>query len=404
MEALNNYNMNGYKLTIWFFRLFLIIIIVAISLLFLLSINDTVSIDEGELIAVNPQCDYKAPFEAELKKINIKEGQEVRKGDTLLILQNKDVITQQAKTKAETEYLQKKIQSIIVLRKALQNKKIAITQGKLLSAKNHQLEVNKSINVIDALNEQYEYQLKRLSSAGEKYAADSILYQKDLLSKAEYNDTKDASFLLKENIANTKSSGQQQIAEKNLADNAFHKEQNDLSLRQVELIENEQSLIQTEYDAENQLNQAKEALKQIELLLTEQYIIATNTGVVNYIFNTTNTSNVMAKGDLLISVAPQNRSYYAKVIIPEKDIQYVKVGLNVQLKMDAYYYLEHGMIKGKVSYIAERKEKDKFFALIDLPELNNFQIKSGYKIQGEIILQQMPLYKYIIKKIFKNID
>lgn len=404
METLNSYSMNGYRFTIWFFRMLLTIMIAAISLTFLLDINDSVSITEGELIASNPQCDHLAPFEAELLKVNVKEGQHVSKGDTLIVLQNNDYLIQEAMKKLQIEFLEKRIQSLIVLRENLQTKKMSVMKGRLFSAKSHQMELTRLISKINALNERSDFQKRRLSSASEKYFADSSLYHKDMLSKIEYNDTKDANLQLKENIAETKNLLQQQITERNLSDNDYYKEQNDFSLRQVELVENDQSLLQAKYDAENQLVQAKEALKQIETLLNERYIIATKSGVINYIFNTRNTSNLIAKGNLLISVAPQNKTYYAKVIVPEKDIQYIKTGLNALLKLDAYYYLEYGILEGKVSYLAERKEQDKFFALIDLPVLNNLEIKSGYSIQGEVVIQKMPLYKYIIKKTFKKLN
>ncbi len=62
------------------------------------------------------------------------------------------------------------------------------------------------------------------------------------------------------------------------------------------------------------------------------------------------------------------------------------------------------MINGKVTYVAERKEGENFYALVELPEANKFKLKSGYAIQGEIVVQRMPLYKYFIKKIFKRFD
>jgi multidrug resistance efflux pump len=168
-------------------------------------------------------------------------------------------------------------------------------------------------------------------------------------------------------------------------------------------MENDQSLLQAINDYEGQLAEAKQALEHIENMLLQQYVIANNTGIVNYVFNTTHTSSLIAKGNLLISVAPEYTSYYAKVIIPEKDIQYVRSGLEAKLKLDAYHYLDHGIVNGKVTYLSERKENEKFYALIDLPALNNFKIKSGYSIQGDIVVERMPLYKYIIKRIFKNL-
>jgi multidrug resistance efflux pump len=404
MEELNNYSIRGYNLSIWFFRLVLLIFTTIAILLFVLQINETVSIREGEIVSSNPQSDYKAPFEGQLVKIKVREGQQINTGDTLMIMQNVEYITQQAKKKTEIEYLEKRIESINILQDALQKKKSAIDQESQINAQKYQLELNRLTNAVKILDEQYAYQKQRLLSANEKYYGDSILYKKDMLSKSEFNNTKDANLILKENISNLKSEQQKQLSEKNLATNNFLKEQNSFSQRRLELDENEQALLQSKNDLESQLLQAKDALKEIETELNKQNIIAATSGVVNYVFNSKQSSNLISKGDLLISIAPKAFSYYAKTIIPQKDIQYVKAGLDARLKLDAYYHLQHGLIKGKVSYIAERKENEKFYALIQLAKPANFLLKSGYSVQGEIIVARMPLYKFFIKKLFKSFD
>jgi hypothetical protein len=78
--------------------------------------------------------------------------------------------------------------------------------------------------------------------------------------------------------------------------------------------------------------------------------------------------------------------------------------LDARLKLDAYYQFEQGVIRGSVSYMAERKEKDQFYALIQLAEANHFQLRSGYSFSGEIIIARMSLIKYFIKKLFKKLD
>mgnify|MGYP000474587269 CR=1 FL=1 len=404
MEALNNYSFRGYNFTLWFFRLLLFMLITTIVLIFVLKINETITIREGEIVSANPQADYKAAFDAQLIKINVKEGQPVKAGDTLLVLQNPDYKEQMAKTKTEIEYLQKKIQSIDVLQQAVLKKQSALNQTSAITAQKYQLDINRLVTDMQTLDQQYSFQKERLSSANEKYMGDSILYKKDMLSKYELNNTKDANLALKENLSNLQSLRNKQLSEKSLVYNNFTREQNNLLLSKVQIEENAQALIQAKNDYESQLIQARETLTKLSNELNKLNIIAGTSGIVNYIFNTRQTSNVIAKGDLLVSIAPKSGSYYAKVILPEKDMQHIRPGLSAQLKMSAYQNFEYGMINGKVSYVADRKENDKFYALIELSEVPRFQLRSGYAIHGEIIVDRMPLYKYFIKKIFKKFD
>jgi hemolysin D len=404
MEALNNYSFREYNFTVWFFRLLLFIVSSIIILVCVLKINETVTISEGQIVAANPQADYKAPFDAQVGKVFVKEGQAVKAGDTLLTMNNADNVEQYSKIRTEIEYLQKKIQSINVLQEAVQKKRSAIDQTSAIAAKRYQLDINRLVGDMKTLDQQYNLQKERLSSAHEKYVGDSILYKKDMLSKYEYNNTKEASLALRENLTSTLSERNKRLSEKNVAYNDFTREQNSLLLSKVQLEENTQSLVQAKNEYENQLKQAQAELNKLSGDVSDQTIIAKTSGIVNFLFNTRKSTNVINKGELLVSLAPQAVSYYAKLIVPEKDMPYVKAGLNAQLKLDAYHNFENGLINGKVTYVAERKENEKFYALVELNEAGRFKLKSGYAVYGEIVVQRMPLYKYFIKKLFKRFD
>jgi adhesin transport system membrane fusion protein len=404
MEKLNNYTINGHNFTIWFFRLVLLMLLTFGALLYLLQINETIKILEGEIVSTVPQLDYKASFEGELVKINVNEGQQVNTGDTLMIIQSPEFISQHSRKINEIDYLNKRIGSVSVQQQDLLRKRNALIDERQLNARKNQLEMERLTNSIKNIEEQVALQRERLMSANEKFAGDSILFKKDMVSKTEYNNSKDERLQAKAALANAQNEKRKQINEKSLAANVFNREQNALLVRLVELDENEEALIQAKNEFDNQLSQSKETSHQIERELNKQYVIATNNGIVNYIFNTTKSSNVISKGDLLVSIAPKDLDYYAKAIIAQKDIPYLRSGLQARLKLDAYYHFEHGLLKGKVSYLAERKENEKFYALIQLPDSKTFQLKSGYSVQGEIVIRRVPLYKYLIKKLFKRMD
>ena len=404
MEILNNYNYRHYNFTVWFFRILLFIFISTLILIFAVKINETITINEGEIVSANPQSDFKAAFDAQVLKIAVKEGQQVKAGDTLLVLSNNDYKEQQAKTTTEIEYLQKKIQSIDVLQGSLQKKRSAIEQTSAITAQKYQLDINRTVSDMKAMDEQYSLQKERLSSANEKYAGDSILFKKDMLSKYELNTTKDANLALRENLNNLQSQRNKQLSEKSLVYNNFTREQNNLLLTKVQVEENAQALIQAKSEYESQLIQARETLKKLGNELDKLNVIANTAGIVNYLFNTKQSSNLITKGELLVSIAPQSGAYYAKVAVPEKEMQKIRSGLTAQLKMNAYQSFEQGLLNGKVSYVADRKENDRFFALIELADAPKFKLRSGYAIHGEIIVERMPLYKYFIKKIFKKFD
>lgn len=404
MEKFNSYTIRSYDFAKWFFRIVLLIGVTFAGLLFFLQINDTIRILQGEIISTNPQSDYKAPYEGQLVRINVKEGQHVSRGDTLLVIQNSEFTSQHTQKSSEIEYLKKSIDIISAQQQDLQRKKSALMEETMLNARKNELEVRRITNGIRSLEDQLSLQKERLSSANEKFSADSILFRKDMLSKAEYNNSKDERLSVRSAISGIENEKRKNLNDKSLLLNVYSREQNSFSVRKVELDEQEQTLQQSKNQLSNQLRQGRASVQQTETDLNKQNVIAENDGIVNYLFNTTKTSNLLAKGELLVSVAPENLDYYAKAIISQRDIPYVKAGLPARLKLDAYYHFEHGVLKGKVTYLAERKESEKFYALIQLPLSKNYELKPGYTIRGEIVIQKMPLYKYLVKKLFKRFD
>ncbi len=404
MEPLTNYNIRGYNFIAWFFRIILAMMVTLVVLVFFVQINETISVKQGEIVSGNLQADYKAPFEGTILKIHVKEGQQVNAGDTLLTMKNLDFREQQAKTKTEIEYLQKKIQSINVLQNAVEKKKGALDEAGDITSKKYQLDINSLVTDMKTLDEQYSLQRERLNSARERLVGDSILYKKDMLSKYELNNTKDANTALKENLTTLQSQRNRQLSEKSITYNNFTKEQNNLLLSKVQLEENAQALVQAKNDYQSQLLQANEALNKLNQELDKQTIVAATSGIVNYLFNTKQASNLINKGELLLSVSPKTALYYAKVVVPENDMPYMKPGLEAKFKLDAFNRLQNGLINGKVSYVGERKENDQFYAVVELIDATNFKLKSGYTVYGEIIVQRLPLYKYFIKKLFRKFD
>jgi hemolysin D len=399
-----DYSIRAQKLIIWFFRLLLIFVLLTIILLFTVRINDTVSFTQGEIISQNPQIDLKAPFEAQLSKIYVREGQKVNTGDTLMVIYNEANARAYVARKAEQEYLGKKLVSLRTQLNALGKKKSETGAESNINGSNHNLAIQNINNSIQALEVQYKLQQQKLNIALERYRADSILYKKDMLSKIEYNTSADLVNNIQESLNTIKNQLQQQRTQQNVSANDFQSKQHQVVLRNIELEESNQSLHQVQIDLENALTKVNEDVELLSHELSKQYLIAPTNGVVNFIFTSKLSTNLINKSDLLLSISPDKNDFYAKVILPEHNIQYVKTTMPAHLQLDAYYHLEYGIIQGTVTYISARKESEKFYALIKLNNAKNFQLKPGYNVSGEVITDRSVLIRYLIKKLFKEFD
>jgi hypothetical protein len=59
---------------------------------------------------------------------------------------------------------------------------------------------------------------------------------------------------------------------------------------------------------------------------------------------------------------------------------------------------------GRVVYIPESKPKGRFFLNVELPTETSFDLKAGYSLRGEIIIERMRLYRFIGKKLFRKLE
>ncbi|HSI78222.1 MAG TPA: HlyD family efflux transporter periplasmic adaptor subunit [Lunatimonas sp.] len=406
MEPSNNYNysIREHKFTIWFFRSLIFITLMVLILFFSIRINDSVTIREGEIIANNPQIDLKAPFDGQFKAILTREGKSVSAGDTLIILENRELVAQKSKIEHELEYLKARVQSVDGLQSALNKKISTYASSNQISSQKLELDTKLLESHLEMTAYQFELMKGRLESAKEKYEGDSILFHKDMLSKYEFNDTRDAYLALKERIAQVEDESMTYGSEKQLAKNAYQKMENELALGRLELEESLNTLKQTKIELQNQIRLAEATKAQVDNDLDLQYIIAEEYGTVNFLFNTKLSSNLIQKGDLLASIAPETVNYYAKVTVPERELPYLVKGLPARLKLDAFNQYQYGTLEGTLDFIAERKENEFFYAHIKLPKETSLTLRSGYAVRGEIILSRRSIYEMFVKKIFNKID
>ncbi len=392
------------KYIVWLFKIFLGFTILTLALLFTVHINDTVSFNQGEIISKSPQLDLKAPYEAQLVKIYVYEGQKVDKGDTLMMIYNDENTRTYITQKAQRDFLEKKLASVKVLMNATGMKKNEVNVEHTINSSDRNLDIENAKNNIASLDAQYKLQQQKLQDALERNKADSILYKKDMLSKLEYNAGKDLTNEIQQSLNTTLSELQKQKTQQYIVENSFASKQHQLALTNIELTQNDQGLNQLQIDLQNELVKTDEDIQLLNRELSKQYLIASASGTVTFVYAVKQVSNFINKNDLLVSISPAQNDFYAKVLLPENNVQYVKQTMPAHLELDAYYHLQYGIIKGDVTYISARKEDDKFYALIKLNNADHFQLKPGYNVSGEIVTERLLLFQYFIKKLFKEFD
>jgi len=113
------------------------------------------------------------------------------------------------------------------------------------------------------------------------------------------------------------------------------------------------------------------------------------------------------QGKLLGYINPPDSKYYVELYLPQNNFGKVAVGMQVQLRFDAYPYQEVGFIKGYLDYISPIATDSGFLATVHLNNglatnlKNNIQFKNGLKAQALVITKNMRLLHRLYYNIVK---
>ena len=166
-------------------RILVVFLVITIILIFTIKMNDTVSFKEGQIFSDTPQLKINAPNEAKVIKVLVKEGQEIKKGDTLFLLENK-------KTKSDFEILNTGVagmkHKINIIHKLIQNtrnRKNSLKQLLHIQSNIYQTDRKKAEQEISSLNNKINLSSQQSSILTDKFQTDSVLYAKGAISKYE---------------------------------------------------------------------------------------------------------------------------------------------------------------------------------------------------------------------------
>src|SRR5258708_3700481 len=387
------------------FRLLMGFFILIVTCAITFSINDTVPFTVGEIIAENPQMDYKAPFEGIPYKIFVDEGKTVRIGDTLIILTNQQLQKDYESAKSAYPSLKKIDTTTAELIQSARQKIDNLKRERQLNIQAHASQKMKTLDELKAATQKANLSAEKLLVVAQsKLKIDSNLFAQNVISKLDITNSFDTYLNYKNSLVESELARNQIESNSNNLENEYLKTQNSLDLRLIELNERIKELEKEKSTTRKELKQATENLNYLEGEIRKTYIIAGLDGEVMNLYNLKYAQNFVNKGDLLLTLVPRKDKYYAKVVIPQRDIRYVKVGQAAHLKVDAFNFFEKGILEGEVSYVPDRKPKEDFFVRIDVSPSPKIPLKAGYSLKGEIIVERLKIYRFILKKLFRKIE
>lgn len=169
---------------------------------------------------------------------------------------------------------------------------------------------------------------------------------------------------------------------------------------------------------EEDLTAAEQILRQRKDLLDHVAIYSPTTGIVKNVRITT-LGGVLKPGEEVMRIVPIEDDLLIEVKVKPVDIAFVKPGLKVNIKIDAYDYTIYGSLSGEVIYISadtlteDLKQGEQAYYRVQVKTNGRkFTGLSGDKIEilpgmtatAEIITGQNTVLRYLIKPIIKTLS
>ncbi|WP_066424336.1 HlyD family efflux transporter periplasmic adaptor subunit [Anabaena sp. 4-3] len=342
-----------------------------------------------------------SPAGGSVKTVMVKEGDIVEAGQVLLELEDDILRTELQEAQARLSGLLNQQAQLDVIINQIQltlnvqeqqNKSQALEKMSQVNQAQQNLELRQSIHSLQklekqALVNQAQQQIQaaqnNLNSAQERLSIDSrqverfnqivkdgavSVTQIDQLKKEEQeskrvyktaqSDVKQSQLRLTEEMSRyqaTMSQLESDIKQAQLrlqeAENSYQSILQAGKLAVLKIQEQLKNLEQQVVTVRSQIAQTRSQIQSLKLQMRQRVVRAPIDGMI-FELPITKPGAVVQPGQRIAQIAPKNAEFVLKAQIPSQDSGFLKVGMPVKIKFDAYPFQEYGIVPGKVTWIS----------------------------------------------------
>ena len=355
--------------------------------------------------------------QGKLVKLLIKENQQVEAGQPLAYIESTANHDEVLKLINKLKYLQKAV---------LSNK----SDSEVFIAKTD----NSQLGELQASFQSFsqEYLSYRSSVENGFYIKKKAYLQKDLidLNKQEAQLKAQKSIQEKDlGLAEEEDRMHQKLAKERVETSAeLRQEESKYLAKKAPLIQTDASLVaaSTNYSAkekeilelDNQISEEKfKFMQALNSLISQaddwknKYVLSSaQSGTLSYA-GIVQENQVLTPNQEVFYVNPGNEDFFGEMTIPQNSMGKVKKGQQVLIKLKSYPFEEYGMLRGKISYIADVPYKDSVFvSKVDfkMKKTSDMKrpvlLKQGMMADAEIVTQDASLLSRIGRNIIKIVN
>lgn len=240
------------------------------------------------------------------------------------------------------------------------------------------------------LNQQKQIQQRNFAIADDDYQMHKKLEKEKVETPAELRQQESKYLAQKEPLVQTES--------------ALITANNNYATKQKDILELDNQIREEKSKFLQALNSL---ISQAEDWKSKYILTAAQSGKLSYA-GIVQENQVLTVGQEVFNINPGNEAFFGQMAIPQNNMGKVKEGQEVLVKLKSYPFEEYGMIRGKISYIADVPYKDSVFvSKVDFKVRSTsdmkkpIHLKQGMMADAEIITQDATILQRISRSVFK---
>jgi len=411
-----------YELPVYLYRLTILVMtaMVAASVLWatLTKVN-IIAEAPGSIIPDGNVKQIQPAVDGVLEKVLVIEGQQVKKGQTLVILASTSYpdttsLLQQLEHLSDERAdhlgsLKSRLKELEA-KKAELNTQLKEKRNELTSCK---LELEKTQSIADK-SERQAKAYKAVYEAGGYSMVDYLQAEKGL-AQIEHDLIKEKTDTI--NIASQIEVLNLQLAqlESQITDEVLEKQAQikDLAF-QIETVRMKLRQTERHFNVNKDSSSSSSIKTAAEYSQDQSEIKAPVAGTVTDI-KTLGLGQVVSKGQLLMVIVPANCPLIIEAKLPNKDIGFVRKGQQARLKLAAFPFQDYGVVTGTVTEIEKHPQEDdnqsSYYKVTIKPEQDwimaagkKIRFSSGSALTAEIVIRRKSVLSIILEPIQKAAD
>jgi hemolysin D len=317
----------------------------------MLSRVDEVDVAKGRLEPKGKTIRLDAAVSGTVARMRVKEGQTVQAGQSLMELESTVIVNDLEQAQAKQEGQVNRLNQLSVLQTQLQMTTRTQQQQSRAQAAEQSAEMARIEERLVANESAIAAAQAILEKDQERVARFQALREQGVISGAQVEDAERSRIENNQKWQQSQAELQESRAELQKQKSALQRVLREGDLAVIDNEKQSQELATQISDLKAEIAQSQKQIQSLQYQWQQRILYAPVDGII-FQLPIQNPGAVVQPGTLIAQIAPRGAPMILRSQISSQDMGFLKVGLPVKVKFDAYPFQDYGVIAGRLSWIS----------------------------------------------------